>query len=194
MKFIKLSVNPCSLKEFISYWTRCYNEGKYPNTVYEENLNKKGMLQENNIIPLLEWKNGNPLSEYKKQIASTTIKNLKKFNQFRVLAAVTDEDFNQFWSFISTVVKSGLVWRVFLLHIARPTDYPIVDQHVLRAYYFLTHGKVTKPEETLETYLLYKEFFFNIAKESGKEFRELDKALMAFGQFLKSQFFHLGQT
>jgi len=194
MKFIKLSVNPCSLEDFISYWTCCYNEGKYPNTVYEENLNNKGVLQEKNIIPLLEWKNGKSLSEDKKRIASTTIKNLKKFNQFRGLTAVTDDDFNQFWSFISTIVKSGLVWRVFLLHIARPIDYPIVDQHVLRAYYFLTHGNVTKPEETLETYLLYKEFFFKLVKESGKEFRDVDKALMAFGQFLKSQFFQLEQS
>jgi len=188
-KFIKLSMNPCSLKEFISYWARCYNEGKYPETVYEENLNRGGKLQGDNIRALLEWKNGKPLSEDKNQIVSMIIQNLNKFNEFRALTVVTDEDFNQFWSLISTIVKSKLVWRVFLLHIARPTDYPMVDQHVLRAYYFLTQRSGTKSEETLKTYLSYKEFFFNLAKESGKEFRELDKALMAFGQFLKSQFF-----
>ncbi|MHA1360239.1 MAG: hypothetical protein ACTSRC_19125 [Candidatus Helarchaeota archaeon] len=193
MKFIKLSVNPCSLKEFISSWAQLYNERKYSENIYEEKLIREGILQENNIRALLEWKNGRPLSGKKKPIESKAIQNLEKFNQFRALATVTKDDFNQFWSLLSKVVKTKtkIVIKVFLLHIARPIDYPMVDQHVLRAYYFLTHGEVTEPEETLETYLLYKEFFFNIARDSGKGFRDVDKALMAFGQFLKSQFFQL---
>ena len=116
------------------------------------------------------------------------IQKLREFNRFRFLKKVNTEEFNKFWKVICGIVKTGLIWRVYLLHIARPDDYPIVDQHVLRAYHFLTFGEISELEQTLETYFSYREFFFKIARESGKEPRLVDKALMAFGQYLKSQF------
>lgn len=192
MRPVKLYVKSCSLEEFVSFWAKLYNEGRYPDSIYENNLRKDGLLQENNIIPLLEWKNGRPLPNTKKKIALKIKQNLEKFNLFRSLKEVGKEDFERFWDFISGIVKTGLVWRVYLLHIARPDDYPIVDQHVLRAYHFLTHCEITEPKQTLETYNSYREFFFKIANESSKEFREVDKALMSFGQYLKSQFCQLG--
>ena len=192
MRLVKLDAKPCSLKEFVSFWAQFYDEGKYPDSIYEDNLRRGGILQENNIIPLLEWKNGRPLSNAKKQIAFKIVKDLQEFNQFRSLKKVSAEHFDRFWSFISSIVRTGLVWKVYLLHIARPDDYPIVDQHVLRAHNFLVHGKITEPDQTLETYNSYREFFFKVARESGKEFREVDKALMSFGQYLKSQFCQLG--
>jgi len=185
MKFITPSVKLCSLKEFISYWGQFYNENKYPDNIYKKNLMKEGEIQENNIVPLLEWKNGKRLSKRKKSIASNIIKNLQRFNQFRSKKEIKEEDFKKFWDFISNIVKTGLVWRVFLLHIARPHDYPIVDQHVLRAYYFITHDKMIEPKRSLETYFSYRNFFFKIVKNSSRDCREVDKALMAFGQFLK---------
>ena len=187
-KYIKSCVESCSVIEFISYWIQFYNEGKYPETVYEENLKKGGILEENNIIPLLEWKRGNPLPKTQKQIAIKVIRSLQRFNEFRLLKPRRDEDFEEFWNLISTIIKKGLVWKAFLLHIARPDDYPMVDQHVLRAYYFLIHEKVAEPEQSLETYLAYREAFHNITIESRKTAREVDKALMAFGRFLKAPF------
>ena len=50
MKSIKFCVESCSLVEFISYWIQVYNDGKYPETVYEENLKKRGILEENKKI------------------------------------------------------------------------------------------------------------------------------------------------
>jgi len=187
-KLVKLDIKPCLLKEFISFWAQFYNESQYPDTTYKENLRKGKMLQENNITPLLKWKNGRPLSNAKKQIAVKITKNLEEFNRFRSLGEVANGEFAKFWKFVSSIVKTGLVWKVYLLHIARPDDYPIIDQHVLRAYHFLTYGEISEPEQSLSTYNSYKEFFFKVAKESGKEFREADKALMSLGQYLKTQF------
>jgi len=183
-----LKKKSCSLKEFIEFWAQFYDEGKYPDSIYKANLNINGKLQKDNIIPLLEWKNGQPLSQAKKNIANKVIKNLQKFNDFRVLKTVSKEDFKQFWELVSNIVKTGLVWKVYLFHIARPNDYPIVDQHVLRAHHYLTTGKIAEPQQTLETYNTYKNFFHKITKETGKEPREVDKALMTFGQYLASQF------
>lgn len=183
-----LEKKPCSLKEFIEFWAQFYDEGKYPDSIYEANLNKSGKLQKDNIIPLLEWKNGQPLSKAKRNIAQKVMNNLQKFNDFRALKTVSQEDFKQFWELVSNIVKTGLVWKVYLLHIARLDDYPIVDQHVSRAHRYLTTGKITEPPQTLETYNVYKNFFHRSTKETDKEHREVDKALMTFGQYLASQF------
>jgi hypothetical protein len=188
LNLIILERKQCTLREFIEFWSQLYDEGKYPDSIYEANLNKNGKLQKDNVIPLLEWKNGQPLSKAKEKIALKIINNLQNFNNFRTLKIVNQQEFENFWELVSNIVKTGLVWKVYLLHIARPNDYPIVDQHVLRAYHYLTNGKITEPPQTLQTYNSYKNFFFKIVEESGKKPREVDKALMTFGQFLASQF------
>jgi len=189
MNLFRFDITECSEAEFVSSWARFYEEGKYPDSIYKANLNQGRPLQQANIKPLLEWKNGRPLSKKKQEIAIKVIKNLPRFNEFRFLTKVTAMKFEQFWRLLSNIVKTGLVWRVFLFHITRPEDYPIVDQHVLRAYHYLIRGKVAEPEQTLQSYESYRTFFRDLVDKSGKEHRQVDKALMCFGQFLGSQFF-----
>jgi len=38
-------------------------------------------------------------------------------------------------------MNTGIIWKIFLLHIIDPKRYPIFDQHVYRAYDFLTKNK-----------------------------------------------------
>lgn len=188
MHLIILKEESCSPLEFVEFWERLYEEGKYPDSIYEKNLNKSGRLSDENIEPLLEWKNGGPLSKAKKNIANKIKENLHKFNDFRGLKTVSQDDFNEFWGLTSNIIKTGIVWRVYLVHIARPDDYPILDQHVLRAYHYLTRGEIAEPPQTLDTYNEYRKLFNKIVKETGKEPRMVDRALMAFGQYLASQF------
>lgn len=189
MKFFKFDFQMCSATDFISFWNKCYNEGRYSDEDYEKNLNREDLLTPENVQYLLEWKNANRLPRKKQAIADRTKNEITKVNEFRRLSEVSEDKFEKFWSFLSTIVKSGIVWKVFLLHISRPSDYPMVDQHVLRAWSFLTKNKVEDPKKTLENYRKYRIFFFALADQCGKDLRSVDRALMAFGQFLKSQFF-----
>ena len=68
MKYVKLDVKTCSVEEFVSFWSQFYNEGQYPDSIYENNLRKGKKLRKDNIKPLLEWKNGRPLSKNKEKI------------------------------------------------------------------------------------------------------------------------------
>ena len=189
VNLFKLNFQTCSATDFISFWNGRYNEGKYSDEDYEKNLNRRGFLTPKNVQYLLEWKNAKPLSKRKQALADRTKRQIAKFNKFRSLHEVSEPDFQGFWSFISTIISYGIVWKVYLLHISRPNDFPIVDQHVLRAWNFLTKRRVEEPEQTLENYRRYRFFFFELTKQSGKDPRIVDRALMAFGQFLKSQFF-----
>ena len=65
----------------------------------------------------------------------------------------------------------------------------MVDQHVFRAWNFLIKNKVEEPEQTPDNYLKYREFVKALSVKSGKTFREIDKALMTFGQFITSDFY-----
>jgi len=188
MRFFRFDIVECSDSEFVSFWSRFYEEGKYPDSIYKINLNEGKPLEQANIKSLLEWKNGKPLSGKKKEIAAKAINNLRVFNEFRLLTQVTSTEFERFWRLVCDIVKAKLVWRVFLLHMARPEDYPIVDQHVLRAHHYLTHGEIAEPEQMLQSYESYRTFFRKLVEKTGKEHRQVDKALMCFGQFLKSQF------
>jgi hypothetical protein len=146
--------------DFISFWSKCYAEGKYSDEDYEKNLNRRGFLTPKNVQYLLEWKNANPLSKRKQALVDKIKKDITKINMFRSLSKVSDQEFKRFWSFLSTIISYGIVWKVFLLHISRPNDFPIVDQHVLRAWNFLSKRRVEEPEQTLENYRIYRIFFF----------------------------------
>jgi len=190
MNFIKLSLEPTTATEFISDWSEFYREGneEYSEDRYEKHLNRNGCLTPENVQSLFRWKNNNTLSA-KKQILVDKIKaEIPKLNDFRNLPKVTETDFDKFWSFTFSIIHSGIVYRVYLVHISRPDEYPLVDQHVLRAWNFLTTRLVENPEQTLETYLKYKAFIMKLSKQTNKSWREIDKALMPFGQFLNSQF------
>ena len=190
MYLFRLDFVDCSLSAFLSFWAKCYDDGKYPDSGYENNLSRGRKLTKENIRPLLEWKNGKELSSHKRPFVERVICNLEKFNEFRSLSEVKEGDMKKFWDIVCRIVKSGLVWRVFLLHVARPNDYPIFDQHVLRAQTYIETVQITAPKITLEYYeSSYIPFFRCVCQTSAQESRQVDKALMAFGQFLKSQFF-----
>jgi len=188
INFFKLNIEPASASEFVSNWSKFYNEGKYSDKEYEKSLNRNGLLRPQDIQFLLEWKNGKPLSKPKQAIADNVKRQISKMNEFRRLPKVTNRDFEELWSFVSSIINYGIVWKAFLVHISRPDDYPIVDQHVFRAWKFLTENRIIEPDQTLENYNEYKDFFFCLARQSKEGLRSVDQALMTFGQFLNSQF------
>lgn len=179
-------------KEFVNYWKEFYDETKYPTAVYEQNLNIGGQLDHNNLKALLEWKLAFIPSiqrvEVVNKLTTWAWMKLKSFNDFRSLETVLEEHFNEFWNLCQGIARKaqrGFVIGAFLLHIARPMDYPILDQHVLRAYRFIQRGEVVDPPQNLETYLGYKDFFDGFCKQTQSKPRDVDKALMAFGKQLQ---------
>jgi hypothetical protein len=60
---------------------------------------------------------------------------LGRINEFRTLPKASDSQAERFWNDVARhVSERGFVHQVFTFHVARPIDYPIVDQHAMRAY------------------------------------------------------------
>jgi hypothetical protein len=89
------------------------------------------------------------------------------------------------------VFTDGIVWKAFLLHIAKPHIYPIADQNVFRVWSLHTG---LKNDQTWATYASYCDCFSQIAIAVGvdwtvqniRQLKRIDDALLVFGQFLDS--------
>ena len=77
--------------------------------------------------------------------------------------------------------ESSAVWKIFLLHIIKPDNYPIYDQHINRAYNFI-HGldyniisaySMTDKEKENFYFETYMKF---VDKLEGFNLRKLDQA------------------
>ncbi len=87
----------------------------------------------------------------------------------------------------------GSIWKIFLLHIIKPHEFPIYDQHVYRAYKYIEKNTIeeisnvnrNKYQNYLNQYLV----FFDELKLKAKECesKEIDEALWAFGKILSKK-------
>ncbi len=182
---------PCSAREFVEFWEGFYHS-RIPDEVYQANLNLGGELTEENVSLLWRWKN----ERYGSPLIRPTQAILADINSFRKLGHVDQPEERKFWQRVVTITP-GVVWQVFLFHMARPQDYPIFDQHVMRSFLALTTGFVRRnPREArmvcrsyerfYSAYGGYKGFFFQLVREAGlPQPKKVDRALWAFGRHLK---------
>jgi len=170
-------------KKFIECWSEQYPVSKYEK-LYIDNI-KKTKFTEKDITELYLWKNNICFSSKKEIAVKKYLKNIKYINELKQSKKAIDKD--EF----KKVFGEFEIWTIFLLHIIKPDEFPIFDQHVCRAFNYIKHKKIKEipksPRELEEVYYTeYLPFFKKILKDNNLEDkRTLDKALWAFGKSLK---------
>ncbi|OLS33750.1 hypothetical protein [Bacillus sp. MRMR6] len=182
---------------FVSYWESLYayspkhSDG---NDLYFRNI-MKDVFSTEDIKELFYWKNGMKLSGKKSMIVDDICKEINLINELKHshLEYVT--------SSLPKFMNRDGVWQIFLLHILKPDYFPIFDQHTYRAYQYLQTGfirKITELKDLNEfyqtTYLPFiHEKLINTAtvEERIRKIGRMDRALFAFGKFLKSGYVKL---
>lgn len=183
MNLILLSKKLVNIKEFVGFWYRFYvdpNEDKY-----FKNINKI-KFDKHTLLSLFEWKNGSELSKGKMKSFENKI--LTKLKIINSLKASSKFELNNFLVEFDAV---SAIWKIFLLHIIKPDKYPIFDQHVYRAFYYIKYSRIKelpnddrkKENHYFREYLL---FFKQIKKKVSA--KRVDEALWSFGKFLKSNY------
>jgi hypothetical protein len=153
--------------------------------LYKQNISKL-VFSSADVGQLYEWKNGSRLSQKKQAAFDTKIgARLQHINQFK-----QELNVNQFRKEFADV---SAIWKLFLLHIIAPDTYPIFDQHVFRAYWFLTTRTIQEiplPDKEKETIYFqgYLAFFNGIAEAAQQPRKQIDEALFSFGRFLKTSY------
>jgi len=193
-------------KEFVSFWSNYYSSATKIHKSDEEisyikELNLCNELTRENVARLLRWKDhqrlteANPLNPSNPKVKSV-LQKVDDINSFRR----SENNETKFWNVVQGIFPKGFTWPVFLLHIARPYEYPIADQNVFRSFSILTNNGIPKD---WKGYKNYKDFFFKVAKSAGfitkhptgnesniceivAALKKVDNALFVFGKFLKA--------
>ena len=183
MNFPIIDFKNDNVENFIHQWSTFYNYNKMH--LYTDNIGRK-VLEKEHLIQLYEWKNGTNLS--KKKLESLENKVLYKLD--------TINDFKQnlkIAKFLDEFDNVSFVWKIFLLHIVSPNQYPIYDQHIHRAFLFLEKNdayrkvKNTMLEQNKDNFYfgVYLPFVTELKETLDFNIQDLDKALFTLGQFLK---------
>lgn len=171
-------------KLFFESWAQCFPESISSDSKYLNNIGKKRQNKKS-IQSLFEWKNGSILSKDKQlSLSSKILPKVSLINKLKI-------EFN-FELFQENFCNVSMIWRFFLLHIIDPKSYPIWDQHVYRAIYFINNKEIInaknhnqkKEKYYFDVYIPY----FNKYKAKGVDPRVIDMALWSFGKFLGSPF------
>lgn len=192
------------LVPFVECWERYYRgtvtvapANAQPIDYFAE-LNVGAELTRQNVTRLLRWKDPRLLTHPKRNSTGNK-RNLRVvgvLNQLEAINSFRRGDMNRvdFTDVVHGTFRQGIVWQLFLFHIARPWEWPIADQHVFRAYSALFGGSIPN---TLESFDAYRTLFHDLAKAlplpagppraaTVEKNKRLDNALMAYGQFLRA--------
>lgn len=159
------------LASFLHHWSSKYSfadEHKYTNNIGKP-LTRKSLRE------LFEWKNG----------TGAAIANAKA----QSIAANYPLTFNgdRRGRYLNHKETGGAIWNIFYLHCLDPQTWPIFDQHTFRAMHYMQTGRIVELAATpKKKYEVYESQYIPFVSGLGAaDRRTIDKALFAFGQFLK---------
>jgi len=179
-----------SCERFYSEWNKSYSQDDYENIIgwgeTEINLDQ--------LEKIWEWKS----TQWGKRSFERSQPLLDKFNEFR---NAQKPGLEAFWEEVAQQVsRTGFIYQAFAVHIARPKDYPMIDQHVLRAYMCMSReppSVVIVPPQMktsctsfghfIRRYEPYQRFWFaileqlDLSRDDVAENRRLDTAIRNFG-------------
>jgi hypothetical protein len=163
--------------DFVDFWSRQYSYDL--EHLYDKNI-KKVPLDENAVWALYKWKNGTEeIAQKKKQSIANVY--LPQLNKLPALKSLQDGK-----TYLASL-QGGAIWDIFWLHCINPELFPIFDQHTYRsmakitdmAFQEIPSARPQKIHIYFDKYIPFTKHFKNVS------LRDLDKALFAYGRFLK---------
>lgn len=170
-----------TISEFINFWKKEYSY--FNENLYDENIGKT--LDEAKILSLYKWKNGNTEISQKKlqSIERIYFAELNKPNNINC-----SEDGRKYLE----QLKGRGIWNIFWLHCLKPDLYPIFDQHTYRSMTQIKNGSFLEiPNNRSKKIKIYFDEYIPFIREFDSlslSPRDIDKALFAYGRFLKKGF------
>lgn len=179
--------------DFVELWANEYlilDTVEQKEHLYVENINSV-LDDRTSFGKLYAWKNetGEAIARNKQTPIETYWADRETLLELRNMAI--DDNF---WSLHKRVFKphkTAAIWKIFLLHLAKPQEIPIWDKHVHRAFQYIKNGFASDlPDVQTEKYRIYTEQYvpwFNEFRASlGVTTKFLDQALFAFGKYLST--------
>ena len=167
--------------DFVKSWSRLYNYAgydEYKTTVRKSELSKKDLRL------LFAWKNGSDISTKKdRSFLSQLLQHQELLNELK-------KEFDQ-KTFEKNFGKMSAVLQIFLLHILQPSEYPVFDKYVYRAFRFIQNKEEKRlPSDQAKRLKIfeneYRPFFLDFCMSANAyDHFDVDKALWTFGKAIR---------
>lgn len=175
-------MNKLNWEKFLNFWSQFYDDSQdIDKKLYYPYIDDKGLLKGGSLKNLWRWK---MQVHFKNENSQRALMLMEKDKKTILNYRKSNPSFNTLYNFSKKIFKNGIVYSIFLMHICRPEEYPIFDQHVFRSFVFITKKEIVDKPEKIEDYLKYRKFVLFVHKKHKIDLRKIDKGLMAFGQFL----------
>jgi len=175
-------MNKSDWQKFIEQYSKDYDDSQdRDGKLYYPYISDEGFLKKDDFLKnLWQWKmQVHYYNKNSKKALKLMEGKKEKIRNFRK----SKPSFDELCNFSREIFPTGLIYPIFLMHICKPEEYPIFDQHVFRAFTYRTKNIIVDKPKSIEDYQKYKEFVFQI-KKYGFSLRSIDKSLMAYGQSL----------
>lgn len=179
--------------EFVQFWSSFYP--KNYDVRYWSHLKLGQAIDRSDVENLMGWKAGRRFERKAAEVASRVP--LSELNALRLQKAITPEELRSFFEATVTAVPNGIIWRIMILHIARPIDAPIYDKNSWLAWRFLSQSfnandlklRPTNPTTYFNGFIPFAAHLRATTDLNSENnyFRKVDRALYEFGQFLQSR-------
>ena len=172
---LNFSISFSDIHSFIEHWSSKYS---YPDEKYVDNIGKN--LTKERLKALFEWKNGT-----RDEIAAPKLNSI--LNNYPPNFS-GDEKLR----YLSADEPGGPIWNIFFLHCCDHEKWPIFDQHTFRAMHYMETGEIKEiPNSNSRAakrfvYASYQRYMRFVSTMRGHDTRKVDRALFAFGKFLKT--------
>jgi hypothetical protein len=194
-RFVILKFEESEPQRFVQFWRQAYQADQ---STYDQNIRLGSLLDSDNVETLMRWKAGprhqDLAADFARAVPPETLNSRREHHD-----ALTDTELEALFNEITSSLRSaglrragGIIWPIFLCHVAHPQGTPIYDVNVWRAWRYIT-GKIEEADFHLRpvrfdpTYLEFRKWFNGLVRDHRLDPQELDQALMAFGQFLSSR-------
>lgn len=179
--------------EFIHDWSLRYDyqngEQDYDGNINQQWINLNNQDNETRLWTLFKWKFVNNRN------GENVLGKIEWFANQRQLhanAAIIVDNAEQEYTNLDT---TSPIYDIFFMHCLDRVNWPVYDQHTHRAMRYMMHGHQENfSDPSMDVYLnIYKNFVFDqlaYGNQDSGYLRKIDKALFAFGKFLKSKLCH----
>jgi hypothetical protein len=167
---LSFSIELDTIEHFLHHWSSKYPDSYDPKK-YDPHVGRP--LSNSSRLALFEWKNGSVLSKNKRK---SVLDNYPLTFPIAMLEG----------RYLNPSASGGPIWNIFYMHCIDPRSWPIFDQHTYRAMHFMKTEKVAElPKEKSQIYQAYKTEYLPFVRALNSDSRKIDRALFAFGKFLK---------
>lgn len=173
-------------EKFVKNWSDLYSEKN--EDLYSGAINK-GILSEKDLRDLFVWRNGLKFCKIKESTFKKFIihgRNAGIINKLRKDTTVDMSEFNKHFDKLLTV------WKIFLLHIIKPEEFPVYDQNTHRAYNFIAfpaeseYAGINISDKEKENFYFdtYLKLIYSL--KGSLRIKKVDEAMITLGKNLKN--------